>query len=137
MKQVQIVPPDHIYLVWDKVKPLIQASLDIGFGYTTIDQVKLMLVNGTQTLLVAVDDAGEVAGAMVVEFVNYPNERVVFLAELGGKAVVDQSVLDQVEDWARQNGATRMCAWADDARARLYKIKSGFTTARHVVEKKL
>jgi hypothetical protein len=136
MIQVQIVPPDHVYTVWDKVKPLIEASLNVGFGYTTIDQVKLLLTKGLQTLLVAVDE-GEFTGAMVVEFVNYPNERVVFLVELGGKAVVDQSVLDQVEDWARQNGATRMCAWADDVRARLYKMKSGFTTARHVVEKKL
>lgn len=136
MIQVQIVPPDQIYSVWDKVKPLVEASLNVGFGYATIDQVKLLLTKGMQTLLVAVEE-DELAGAMVVEFVNYPNERVVFLVELGGKAVVDQSVLDQVEDWARQNGATRMCAWADDARARLYKMKSGFTTARHVVEKKL
>lgn len=136
MIQVQIVPPDQVYSVWDKVKPLVEASLNVGFGYATIDQVKLLLSKGMQTLLVAVEE-GELAGAMVVEFVNYPNERVVFLVELGGKAVVDQSVLDQVEDWARQNGATRMCAWADDARARLYKMKSGFTTARHVVEKKL
>lgn len=137
MKQVQIVHPDHIYSVWDKVEPLIQASLDVGFGYATIDQVKLMLVKGIQTLLIAVDENNDIAGALAVEFVNYPNERVVFLAELGGKAVVDQSVLDQVEEWARQNGATRMCAWADDVHARLYKIKLGFTTARHVVEKKL
>lgn len=136
MIQVQLVPPDQVYGVWDKVKPLIEASLNVGFGYTTIDQAKMLLTKGLQTLLIAVDE-GEIVGAMVVEFVNYPNERVIFLVELGGKAVVDQSVLDQVEDWARQNGATRMCAWADDARARLYKMKSGFTTARHVVEKKL
>lgn len=136
MIQVQLVPPDQVYGVWDKVKPLIEASLNVGFGYTTIDQAKMLLTKGLQTLLIA-DDEGELVGAMVVEFVNYPNERVIFLVELGGNAVVDQSVLDQVEDWARQNGATRMCAWADDARARLYKMKSGFTTARHVVEKKL
>lgn len=136
MIQVQIVLPDQVYTVWDEVKPLIEASLNVGFGYTTIDQVKLLLTKGMQTLLLAVEE-DKIAGAMVVEFVNYPNERVIFLVELGGKAVVDQSVLDQVEDWARQNGATRMCAWADDARARLYKMKSGFTTARHVVEKKL
>lgn len=136
MIQVQIVLPDQVYGVWDEVKPLIEASLNVGFGYTTIDQVKLLLTKGAQTLLLAMEE-GKIAGAMVVEFVNYPNERVIFLVELGGKAVVDQSVLDQVEDWARQNGATRMCAWADDARARLYKMKSGFTTARHVVEKKL
>lgn len=136
MKQVQLVPPDQVYQIWDEVKTLIEASLDVGFGHTTIDQVKLLLSKGMQILLVAVED-GKIDGAMVVEFVNYPNERVVFLVELGGKSVVDQSILDQVEDWARQNGATRMCAWADDARARLYKLKSGFTTARHVVEKKL
>ena len=136
MIQVQIVSPNNIYGVWDLVEPLIQASLDVGFGYTSIDQVKLLLSKGMQTLIVAVED-DEIKGAMVVEFVNYPNERVIFLAELGGKAVVDQDVLNQVEDWARHNGATRMCAWADEPRARLYKLKSGFTTARHVVEKKL
>ena len=137
MIQVQIVSPDAVYSVWDKVKPFLEAAHHLDFEYTTVEQIKLLLVKGIQNLFIGVDDTGEIVGAMVTEFINYPNERVLFITEIGGKGIVTEPLINQIEDWARQNGATRMCAWADAARARLYQMKSGFTTARHVVEKKL
>lgn len=136
MSQVYYVAPDQIYQVWDKVVPYIKAANDVGLGYHTVDHTKLMLIKGMQFLLVSEEDS-EITGALVGEFINYPNERVMHINELGGRLIIKPELLDLVEDWARQNGATRMSAWADEAQARLYKIKAGFTTARHVVEKKL
>ena len=136
MTQLHIVPTDNVYGVWDKVKPFIEAAHHLDFEYSTVEQTKLMLVRGMQNLLVFVDE-DEIVGAMVTEFINYPNERILFITEIGGKEIITESLCDQLEDWARQNGATRMCAWADAARARLYKMKCGFATTRHVVEKKL
>ncbi len=136
MIQLQLVPSDKVYEIWDTVKPFIEAAHHLDFEYTTVDQVKLLLTRGMQTLLIFVDE-GEIVGAIITEFINYPNERVLFITEIGGKEIITESLCNQLEDWARQNGATRMCAWADAARARLYKMKCGFATARHVVEKKL
>lgn len=137
MIQLQVVPPNQVYSLWDEVSPMIQAALDSGtFCYNTLEQVKLLLVKEMQQLLVIVEN-DELVGAMVTEFVNYPNERVLFVVEIGGKGIINETVSDQLGEWARFNGATRMCAWADEARARLYRMKAGFTTARHVVEKKL
>lgn len=136
MIQLQIVPADNVYGVWDTVAPFIEASLNVGSGHTTLDQIKLLLTRDMQTLFVFVDE-GEIVGAMVTEFMNYPNERVLFITEIGGREIITESLCEQLETWARQNGATSIGAWADAPRARLYKMKCGFTTARHVVEKKL
>lgn len=136
MNQVQVVSPDFVYQVWDRVEPYLSASLDSSTGDCTIDQLKYALIRGLQTLFVAVNES-DITGAMVVELVNYPNTRVMFINALGGKGVVNQETFAQVEDWARQQGASKVKAVVHDAQARLYKQKSGFTTVRQVVEKKL
>jgi hypothetical protein len=74
---------------------------------------------------------------MTVEFSNRPNNRVMFITALGGNGIVNKDTFDQVESWARMQGATKVSAWAQEAQARLYKIKSNFNTVRLVVEKDL
>ena len=56
---------------------------------------------------------------------------------LGGKGIVNSKTFSQVEKWAKMQGATKSAAWAQEAQARLYKNKAGFTTMRYVMEKKL
>lgn len=136
MNQVQIVTPDFVYQVWDKVEHLIKASVETSTGDFTADQIKYAVARGLQTMFVAVEN-DQITGVMIVEMVNYPNSRVMFINALGGKGVVNQETFSQVEDWARQQGASKVKAIVQDAQARLYKQKSGFTTVRHVVEKTL
>lgn len=135
--RLEFVPANYVYSVWGTVSPMIQAALDAGaISYSTIDQVKGLLTQNAQQLLIVLSDE-VIVGAVVVEFVNYPNERAVYIVEVGGKGIMTEDLCDQFENWARQNGATVMCAWADESRARLYKMKAKFSTARYVLEKKL
>jgi hypothetical protein len=137
MNTVQIVAPNNVYSVWEDIKEYLNASINVSGGDYTLDQLKLILVRGEQTLLVSVNEKGILNGAMTVEFANRPNSRVMFITALGGNGIVNKDTFDQVEDWARMQGATKVSAWAQEAQARLYKIKSNFNTVRMVVEKDL
>jgi hypothetical protein len=138
MNTVQIVAPNNVYSVWDgNIANYLEASINVGNGDCTLEQLKLLLVKGDQTLLVSVDEKGVLNGAMTVEFINHPNARVMFITALGGHGIVNDETFSQVETWAKMQGATKVSAWAQKAQARLYKIKSNFNTVRYVVEKDL
>jgi hypothetical protein len=137
MNTVQIVAPNNIYNVWEDVKEYLNASINVSGGDYTLEQLMLLLSRGEQTLLVSVDEKGVLNGAMTVEFINRPNNRVMFITALGGHGIVNNETFSQVEAWAKMQGATKAGAWAQEAQARLYKIKSNFNTVRYVVEKYL
>jgi hypothetical protein len=137
MNTVQIVAPNNIYNVWEDIKEYLNASINVCGGDFTLDQLKLVLARNEQTLLVSVDEKGVLNGAMTVEFINRPNNRVMFITALGGHGIVNDETFSQVESWAKMQGATKASAWAQEAQARLYKIKSNFNTVRYVVEKDL
>jgi len=137
MNTVQIVAPNNVYSVWGDVENYLNASVSVSTGDCTLEQLKLLLVRGEQTLLVATNEEGKLTGAMAVEFVNHPNSRVMFITTLGGNGIVNNETFSQVEDWARMQGATKVSAWAHEAQARLYKMKANFNSVRHVVEKDL
>ena len=136
MNQVHTVASDKVYQVWNEVEDYLKASIETNTGDCTLEQLKGLLVSNAQTLLVAMNN-DKIVGAMTVEFINYPNERVMFITALGGKGIVNNTTFSQVEKWAKMQGATKSTAWAQGAQARLYKNKAGFTTMRYVMEKKL
>ena len=137
MNTVQIVAPNNIYNVWSDVDSFLNASINTSTGDCTLEQLKLLLVRGEQTLLVSVNEQGKINGAMTVEFQNLPSNRVMFITALGGNGIVNEGTFSQVESWARMQGATKVSAWAQESQARLYKIKANFNTVRMVVEKDL
>ena len=137
MNIVQIVAPNNIYNVWTDVESYLNASINVSGGDFTLEQLKLLLVRGEQTLLVSVNDNKKINGAMTVEFINNPNARTMFITALGGHGIVNEETFSQVETWAKMQGATKASAWAQETQARLYKIKANFNTVRMVVEKDL
>ena len=137
MNTVQIVAPNNVYHVWEDIKEYLNASINVSGGDFTLDQLKLLLVRGEQTLLVSVDEKGVLNGAMTAEFINNANARTMFITALGGSGIVNDETFSQVETWAKMQGATKASAWAQEAQARLYKLKANFNTVRMVVEKDL
>jgi len=137
MNTVKVVAPNFIYDVWKDVESFLNASINVSGGDFTLDQLKFSLGRGEQTLLVSVNKQNVINGAMTVEFNNRPNDRVMFITALGGNGIVNDETFSQVESWAKSQGATKASAWAQEAQARLYKIKSNFNTVRYVVEKDL
>ena len=137
MNTVQIVAPNNIYNVWEDIKEYLNASINVSGGDFTLDQLKLLLVRGEQSLLVSVNESNKINGAMTVEFINNANARTMFITALGGSGIVNDETFSQVETWAKMQGATKANAWAQEAQARLYKLKANFNTVRMVVEKDL
>ena len=137
MNTVKVVAPNFIFDVWKDVESFLNASINVSGGDFTLDQLKLSLGRGEQTLLVSVNEQNVINGAMTVEFINRPNDRVMFITALGGHGIVNDETFSQVETWAKMQGATKASAWAQEAQARLYKLKANFNTVRMVVEKDL
>ena len=137
MNTVQIVAPNNVYHVWNDISNYLEASINVSGGDFTLEQLKLLLVRGEQTLLVSVNNNKKINGAMTVEFINNPNARTMFITALGGNGIVNNETFSQVETWAKMQGATKASAWAQETQARLYKIKANFNTIRYVVEKDL
>ena len=134
MKQVQIVSPDFVNQIWDKIKHLFEKSFKVSTDDCTLDQLRLLLVQGQQVLFVVTEEEN-IIGTCTAEIVNYPNHRVVHITTLNGIGLVEESVIKQFEDWAKSQGATKIRAFAHDAQARLYKMKMGLNPVTHVVEK--
>jgi len=137
MKSVQIVAPGHIHAVWEIVWPMLNVAFlnyeDPDYG---IDHLKVDIINGKQTLFVITED-NKIIGAYTMEFINYANHRVAHITAIGGKAMITKETVEQCENWARANGATKIRAFAQDTQARLFKIKMGLIPVTHVVEKTL
>lgn len=137
MRQINIVAPDFINQYWNKIEPFFDASFKFSTDDYSVDQIKFLLVNGQQICLVAVEDDGSIIGASAVSISNYPNHRVLHITSMGGKALVEPDLIQQFEAWARSQGVTKIRAFAQDAQARLYKMKMGFQSVAHVVEKNI
>ena len=136
MKQLQIVNPNYMYQIWDKVESFFDRAMLAGTDDYNVDQLKMLLVEGKQILIVVVDNE-QIIGALAVELINYPNHRVAYTSAVGGKGIFDENTIKQYEDWCRAQNVTKIRAFARDAQARLYKMKMGFDIETHVVEKKI
>jgi hypothetical protein len=136
MKQLQIVSPNYIHQIWDQIETFFDRAMLAGTDDYNVDQLKMLLTEGRQTLFVFVEDK-KIIGALAVEMINYPNSRVAYTSAIGGKALFDENTIKQYEDWAKSQGATKIRAWAKDAQARLYKMKMGFDISTHIVEKNI
>ena len=137
MRQINIVAPDFINQYWNKLEPFFESSFKFSTDDYSVDQIKFLLVNGQQICLVAVEDDGSIIGASAVSISNYPNHRVLHITSMGGRALVEPDLIKQLEAWARSQGVTKIRAFAQDAQARLYKMKMGFQSVAHVVEKNI
>ena len=137
MSQVQIVSSNYVHQVWDKVEPYITEALKRSSGEYNADQLKVLITQGQQTMLVAVNDNGTIHGVCTVEFINYPNDRVAYVTCFGGVNVANDTIWSQFEEWIRLSGATKFRAATFESAARLYNKVFGTTSKYILVEKDL
>jgi hypothetical protein len=118
--------------VWNDVAPLLASAMVHVDGEYTLDQLKVMLVDGKQTLLVLVDDDNKIQTAFTIEWINYPNDRVAFLTAIGGKT--DLNAFNQFKDWVKASGGTKIQGATFESVARLWKMKLGFKHKYTIME---
>jgi hypothetical protein len=136
MIQVQTVPDNYFYQIWPVIEPMFERAVAASIGDTTLESLKLSIVNKYQTLLVAVKD-NRIIGAATIKLENHPNNRIAYITALGGRGIVDKEVFNQVEQWAKANGATKIRALAKESQTRLYKQKAGLIPVTQLLEKSI
>lgn len=137
MIQVLYIKPEHLHSVWDGVKEHLERGLERSAGEYSVDQLKVFLVQGSQHLLIGVDENKVIQGAVTVEFLNMPNDRIAFATTFGGKMVANKEVWDQFISWCKHNGATKFRAATFESGARLYRKAFGTENRYIMVEKTL
>jgi len=137
MKQVQLVAPGHIHVVWPIIKDFLHnAIINYNEADYDVEHLKVLLLKEFQLLFVVVEDT-TIIGAYTVEIINYPNHKVAHTTCIGGRNVFDTTTIKQYEDWCKNNGITKIRAYAKDSQARLFKIKLGLEKVTNVVEKNI
>jgi len=133
--KIQHVNLEYVNQVWPKVEDYIKWALDYQTDYT-VEHVKTFIVTGAWTLVVAVDEAGEIKGASAIQFFNRPNDRVAFVVSMGGKLITNKETFQQFSDLLRAFGATAIEGAARESIARLWK-RYGFEEKYRIVGAKL
>jgi hypothetical protein len=135
MSSIQIVPVQYIYTVWDKVSGYLEKGLEDSGGEYTVDQLKVYLVQGHNTLVLILNDEGEIKGALTIQWANYPNDRVAYITSIGGATY--KEAWELFLDWLRIEGCSIVRGTAKESVARLWRMKFGCETRRVLTEKRL
>ena len=132
---VRPVDTNFVQQVWPLVEQYIQSALEKDGTCTdyNVHHIQAFLAGGQWLLLVAVDEQGQIHGAMTVSFVNYPMHRVAFVTTTGGKFIANPALLEQLKQILKTRGATKIQAFGRESMVRLLE-KSGFEPRNTLVE---
>ena len=132
---IQPVPLELVQQVWPKVEGFLESANEFGGGDYTLEQIRLLVSNGSWLLLVATKD-DLIHGAVTVSFSNMPNDRVAFITFIGGKLISSQDAFKQLANVLRAHGATKIQGAVRGSVARLWR-RFGFYERHAIVETKL
>ena len=137
MKQVQVVPKEYINEVWGKVESYIANAVEYCNDEFDAEHIRVYLVQGIYILTIAIDEEGVIHGAAVVEFINYPKQRIAFIVAIGGRMISTKELWDQFTAWAKSCGASKVRGAARESISRLWRRAFNFEERYIIVEKKL
>lgn len=133
-RSIEIIHPNYIAQVWPLIEAFFMRCEPHGTGEINIEQMKVMLIRGEYQLM-TFNGLDKPVGALIVSFINYPNDRVMFVHAIGGKTTKNH--VNEMFNWAKGNGATAVRGCARESVARLWAMKYGFETISYNVEKRL
>ncbi len=126
------ISPSQLPQVWPVAAPLLQKAIDLDPSAITIEQVEYAVRTGKTFLLVWEEPDVGITGAVTVEFVDYPRERVAHVDLMGGKSIVRAHVFAEAMDWMRAYGATKAQCWARGTLVQMYE-KMGMENTHQVM----
>jgi hypothetical protein len=126
------IDPRQLPQVWPTAAPLLQKAIDLDPAVITIEQVEYSVRTGRVFLLVWDEPDEGITGAVTVEIVDYPRERVAHVNLMGGKGIVRSHVFDEAKRWMRLNGATKAQCWCQDNLVPMYE-KMGLGKTHNVM----
>lgn len=101
--ELYVVPTNHVQQYWHLAEPLLKLALDKGNGEFTPEQLKLLVAQGQQQLLLLMKE-DKVHCALTVQWIMYPNIRVAYITYIGGKNT--KAGFEQFKHWVKSNGGT-------------------------------
>ena len=122
--------------VWPIVAPMLQRAIDLDPELITAEQVEFAVRTGRTYLLIWEEPDEGITGAVTVDIIDYPRERVAHVNLMGGKGVVRTHVFDEAKNWMRLMGATTTQCWAKGTLVQMYE-KMGMTNTHQVMREKL
>lgn len=137
--KVQHVDPSYIHQIWHIVEPFlipVFEKSEITKCYT-INNLKDYIIRGEQTLLVASDEEGIIKGVATIQWLNYPQARIAYITAIGGKMLITKENHQELVNWVRAMGGTKIQGYARDSVARLWRQKIGYTPAHITMELEL
>lgn len=126
------IAPRELPQVWPVAAPLLQRAIDLEPEALTIEQVEYSVRTGKIFLLVWEEPEQGITGAVTVEFIDYPRERVAHVNLMGGKGIVRDHVFAEAMKWMRLHGATKAQCWARGTLVDMYK-KMGMENTHQVM----
>ena len=130
------IRPNELPQVWPIAAPLLQKAIDLEPEALTIEQVEYQVRTGRIFLLVWEEPDIGITGAVTVEFIDYPRERVAHVNLMGGKGIVRDHVFEEAKQWMRAFGATKAQCWARGTLVQMYE-KMGLENTHQVMRIKL
>jgi hypothetical protein len=122
--------------IWPIAAPMLQKAIDLDPELNTIEQVEYAVRTGRTFLLVWDEPEEGITGAVTVDIIDYPRERVAHVNLMGGKGIVRDYVIEELYNWMRLNGATVAQLWAKGTIVKMYE-KIGLEVTHQVMRKKL
>jgi len=130
------VTPNQLPQAWPVVAPLLQKAIDLDPTAITIEQAEYAVRTGRSHLLVWMEPEEGITGAVTVDFIDYPRERVAHVNLMGGKGIVRHHVFEDAKKWMRSMGATKAQCWARGTLVQMYE-KMGMENTHQVMRIKL
>lgn len=103
---ILLVAREHLTAAWREVEGYLEKALTHSGQFDKLDILQL-LINGDMQLWIDSD----FLGAGVTQVIPYPRQKVVRVVLLGGVDGLGnwvEDMLGQIENWAREIGATRL-----------------------------
>lgn len=133
--RIELLNPNYLHQFWPVVKPMLERANKHSTGEITLEQMKVYLSDGEFHLLLFIDDSDKTIGAVIYQWLIFPNERCFYVQAIGGKT--NKPCVDAMFEFAQSQGATIVRGAARPSVARLWKMKYGFETIFYMVEKRL
>lgn len=132
---LQIVHSNYINVIWDKVKDKIQKAIDVSNNEYSLDQVKLLLIQGQQTLLTFITDNNiDLVG--IIQWSDVGNDRICYISYCSG--IIGPENYKEFVEFVKENGGTCIqCGTSKQSLIRLYKSRYKFKEKFTVLEQKI
>jgi hypothetical protein len=103
--EVSIVPKEYVEGCWDQIEGYLEGAAKYTFGRYTVDDIKDCVTDYDYQLWIAFENE-KIYGAVVTEFVHYPQCKMLSMQFCGGVELKKWKapMLDILQRWAKDNG---------------------------------